>query len=260
MKYTFSYLVKIQFLGFRFHGWQKQQDVKTLHDMVDKSLSFVFKDKVYKTLGVGRTDALVSASSYYLQLFLEESINTDEFIRSFNENLPQDIRVLELRGIEIGHDLIGGAKRKEYRYYFSFGAKNHPFSAPFMTCIQSHLDIELMKEAARLFEGTHFFHKYCTKPSPTTNFKRTISTCKIESNSDFTASFFPKESFVLIVKGSGFLRYQIRLMMGVLFEIGKHNLTLDFIKDSLSESNDRKHLPQIAPASGLQLYDIQFLE
>ena len=52
------------------------------------------------------------------------------------------------------------------------------------------------------------------------------------------------------------MRYQIRLMMATLFELGKGNLTLDFIEASLKEDNDRKFLREIAPSSGLQLYDV----
>jgi tRNA pseudouridine38-40 synthase len=47
-------------------------------------------------------------------------------------------------------------------------------------------------------------------------------------------------------------------MMGVLVELGKHNISLDFIINSLKEDNDRKYLRNIAPGSGLQLYDIKF--
>ena len=71
MKYERSYLVTIQFLGFRFHGWQKQHNVKTVHEMVDKSLSFVFEHTNFKTLGVGRTDSKVSAHTYFFQLFVK---------------------------------------------------------------------------------------------------------------------------------------------------------------------------------------------
>jgi tRNA pseudouridine38-40 synthase len=59
------------------------------------------------------------------------------------------------------------------------------------------------------------------------------------------------------VKGKGFLRYQIRLMMATLIEVGKGSLDLEFIIASLKEDNDRKFLRNIAPSSGLQLYDIQ---
>ena len=44
--------------------------------------------------------------------------------------------------------------------------------------------------------------------------------------------------------------------MATLFELGKGNLDLQFIESSLKEDNDREFLRNIAPASGLQLYDI----
>jgi tRNA pseudouridine38-40 synthase len=60
------------------------------------------------------------------------------------------------------------------------------------------------------------------------------------------------------VEGKGFLRYQIRLMMAALFELGKGACSLSDIENSLKEDNDRHYLRNIAPASGLQLYDIDF--
>ena len=70
MKYKYFYVVTIQFLGFRFHGWQKQTNAKTLHEMVDKSLEFVFHHTNFKTLGASRTDAKVSANRYVFELFI----------------------------------------------------------------------------------------------------------------------------------------------------------------------------------------------
>ena len=147
---------------------------------------------------------------------------------------------------------------KEYHYYFSHGTKNHPFSAALIVGFQDRLDIELMQEGARLFKGTHYFHKYCTEPNKNTNFKRDIHSCTIEKNTILKANFFPETTYVLKVQGAGFLRYQIRLIMGVLVELGKHNIALEFIINSLKEDNDRKFLRNIAPGSGLQLYDIKF--
>ena len=123
---------------------------------------------------------------------------------------------------------------------------------------QDTLDIELMQKGAKLFEGTHYFHKYCTEPTEHTVFKRDIRSCVIEKNDILTANFFPETSYVLKVRGAGFLRYQIRLMMGVLVELGKHNIALDFIINSLKEDNDRKFLRHIVPGSGLQLYAVKF--
>jgi tRNA pseudouridine38-40 synthase len=258
MKYSHSYIVRLEFLGFRFSGWQKQTNAKTLHDIVDKSLSFVFEDLQYKSIGIGRTDAKVSANTYYFQLFRNFVVDEFSFISNLNSNLPPDFRAISFKQVGANFNIIQTPKLKEYHYYFSFGAKNHPFAAPFIVNISHNLNLDAMKAAAKLFQGEHYFHKYCTKPSAQTIFKRTIETCEVVENTILTANFFPEKSFILKVKGKGFLRYQIRLMMAALFEVGKGNLDTLFIISSLREENDRKFLREIAPSSGLQLYDIQF--
>ncbi len=256
MNYEKSYVITIQFLGFRFHGWQKQKNAKTIHEMVDKTLSFVLGHSNFKTIGAGRTDSKVSANAYMLQLFMDEVIERDLFLESFNANLPNDIKGLAIKEVVTNFNIIQAKKEKEYVYFFSFGEKNHPFAASLIVGLEEGLNIELMKKGATLFEGEHYFHKYCTQPSEHTIFKRVINRCVIEENTLYTASFFPKRSYVLRVKGAGFLRYQIRLMMGVLFELGKEKISLDFIRISLKSDNDREPLKTIAPSSGLQLYSI----
>ena len=258
MKYPFSYLVKLQFLGFRFHGWQKQVEVKTIHDIVDKTLHFVFQKEEYKTIGVGRTDAKVSSNTYYINLLTRFEFQKETFLKDFNSNAPADLKAISFRELPEDFNLISAEKVKEYHYYFSFGEKNHPFAAPFMSGLQEDLNIDLMKLGAKLFEGEHYFHKYCTKPSAQTIFKRRIDSCEIVENDLMTASFFPETSYVLKVKGKGFLRYQIRLMMAALFEVGKEQLPLQYIEASLKEDNDRQSLRNVAPGSGLQLFDVDF--
>ncbi|WP_026776828.1 pseudouridine synthase [Polaribacter sp. Hel_I_88] len=260
MKYAISYLISLQFFGFRFSGWQKQTNAKTLHDIVDKSLSFVLKNEVYKTIGVGRTDAKVSANSYYLQLFTNEILEESSFVELLNANFPPDFRAISIQKVDRSFNIIKADKIKEYHYYFSFGEKNHPFAAPFMVNIDENLNIDLMQKGAKLFEGEHYFHKYCTKPSAKTIFKRVIDACEIVENDVLVANFFPEKSYIFKVKGKGFLRYQVRLMMATLFELGKGNLDLQFIEASLKVDNDRKFMRNNAPSSGLQLHDIELLK
>jgi tRNA pseudouridine38-40 synthase len=257
MKYSFSYLICLQFFGFRFSGWQKQKNAKTLHDIVDKSLSFVLKNEVYKTVGVGRTDAKVSANFYYVQLFVDVVLEESLFFAGLNANFPADFKAISIQKVDLNFNIINASKTKEYHYYFSYGEKNHPFAAPFLVNVADELNVDLMKEGAKLFEGEHYFNKYCTKPSKNTVFKRIIDSCEIVENTILTANFFPEKSYILKVRGKGFLRYQIRLIMATLFELGKGNLTLGFIEDSLKVCNDQKPLRNIAPASGLQLYNIE---
>lgn len=259
MKYPYSYLLKIQFLGFRFSGWQKQVNAKTLHELVDKSLDHVLVNQQYKTVGMSRTDAKVSAKCYYVHLFVNEKMDEASFLDTLNFNFPQDLRILEVTAIDPSFDLISAAKKKTYHYYFSEGEKIHPYAAPFLYGVVEALDVERMKQGALLFEGEHNFRSFCTKPSEHTQVVRTVDCCRISKNTEFTASFFPKESYVLEVRGSGFLRYQIRLMMATLIELGKGTIDLEFISHALDHGNSDKPLPFIAPASALHVHDIELV-
>ena len=259
MNYRHSYLVNFQYLGFRLHGWQKQPKLKTVHAFVDKTLKFTCKDTRFKSVGVGRTDAKVSSTDYYFQLFIDAPIQSIDFIREFNLNSPSDIRVMSVEVIQdVNFNIIQHPKQKEYRYYFSFGQKNHPYCAPLLACFLNNLDIDVMKTGARLFQGTHNYKHYCTKPSLETKVVRTIDSCVIHINTDLQASFFPKESYVLVIKGEGFLRNQIRLIMGALVELGKGTCTLKDIQNSLEPDNNLDVLKTIAPASGLHLHKVVF--
>ncbi|SHH59231.1 tRNA pseudouridine synthase A [Winogradskyella jejuensis] len=256
---SYYYLIKIQYLGYRFHGWQKQPDVKTIHLMIDRTLKFILGKQRFKTLGAGRTDAMVSANEAALELFLYDTPieDFDAFLDLFNHNLPQDIRALSIKEVDKDFNVIQDSKIKEYHYVFSEGQKNHPFCAPILTTILDSLDVELMKEGAQLFNGTHNFKSYCYKASETGEFIRTIEYCGLEENSLYTANFFPKKSYVLRVRGKGFMRNQIRLMFGVLIKLGRGEVTLDYIKDSLTD-NSTEVMDYIAPASGLILHSINF--
>ena len=255
----FYYLIKIQYLGYRFHGWQKQPDVKTLHLMIDRTLKYILSQQRFKTLASGRTDAMVSANEAALELFLHDNPleDFDEFLDTFNHNLPQDIRALSIREVDKNFNIIQNPKVKEYHYVFSEGQKNHPFCAPILSTILDDLDIDIMKRGAKLFVGTHYMKAYCYKATATGEFNRTVESCEIIDNNIYTASFFPKKSYVLKVRGKGFMRNQIRLMFGILVKLGRGEVDLKFIEESLQSENNIK-LDYIAPASGLILHSVDF--
>ena len=97
----YYYLITIQYLGYRFHGWQKQPNLKTVHLMIDRTLKFILKEKSFKSLGAGRTDAMVSANEAAFELFLSEPLHDlEKFMDEFNLNLPQDIRALNIEQVE----------------------------------------------------------------------------------------------------------------------------------------------------------------
>lgn len=258
-KKRYYYLLNMQFLGFRLHGFQKQPDVKTVQGLIEKTLKHVLGKEKAKVLGSGRTDARVSANNFPMELFLHEEItDLNSFLSLFNHNLPNDIKALSIKEVDEKFNVITDSKVKEYLYFFSFGKKFHPFAAPIMTCFYEDLDLTLMQKGAQLFKGKHWFKHYCTKPTEFANYNREILVSEIVENTIYSANFFPAKSYVYRIKSKGFLRNQVRLIMGTLFRLGKGEITLEFIEKSLIEHNIDRPLPFVAPASGLILHDVQY--
>lgn len=255
----FYYLITIQYLGFRFSGWQKQPGQKTIEGMITKTLKFIMPNVQFKILGAGRTDSKVSALDAAFELFLDGAPieDLDSFLALFNKNLPSDIRAMAIKPVDEGFNIIKDPKMKEYVYLFSFGEKNHPFSAAFITNIQEDLDLDTMITATGYFIGSHDFTSYTVKSQKNSHKLRTITICEIRENTFLKANFFPEKSYALHIKGKGFMRYQIRMIMGALFQLGKGELSLVDIENSLT-SQGSVPMTTVAPGSGLLLKSIDF--
>jgi tRNA pseudouridine38-40 synthase len=254
----YFYLVHIQYLGFRFHGWAKQPKLKTVHGMIDKTLRFALGHTNFKTLGTSRTDAMVSANHSAFELFLDAPLGDfTEFLDFFNQNLPTDIKALRVEEVDENFNIINTPKTKSYEYLFAYGKKGNPLMASLMCFIQSDLDVNLMNEGAQLFLGKHNFSSFVTKPNENTKFEREILTSEITKNTKYTANFFPEKSFIYKVSSKGFMRNQVRLMMGQLIQLGRNEITLEQLQELIDKKRE-KPLTFIAPASGLILDEIEF--
>lgn len=255
----YQYLLHFSFLGFRFQGWQQQPGVKSVEGMIGKTLGFVLPGRKVKLLGAGRTDARVSAAEYAAQLFLKGHPLPDlpRFVEEMNHNLPADIALISAVPVTQDFNVIRDSTCKTYRYYFSFGTKPHPYCAPFLGYFPGSLDIGRMAKGAACFEGTHNFRGFIARPGPLARLNREISSCRLHLNKTLSASFFPGRTYYLEVKGSGFGRYQIRLMVAALVALGRGELNEAALKDALLKG-ESTGIKDIAPASGLHLLEVHF--
>ena len=97
--WTSFYLIRLEFLGFRYHGWQKQPKYRSVQGMIDKTLLFILGHEDFKTLGCGRTDAKVSADDFAFELFLNQTFETKNLLKELNKNLPSDIKVKDRKSV-----------------------------------------------------------------------------------------------------------------------------------------------------------------
>ena len=80
----FNYLIKIEYDGTNFVGWQSQKNGKSIQDSIEKALKRVLKKKI-RIIGAGRTDKGVHAFSQYANFKFEKKIqNKKIFLDSIN--------------------------------------------------------------------------------------------------------------------------------------------------------------------------------
>ena len=249
----FFYLFETAYLGYRYHGWQKQtEDLKTIQQQIDRQLNYLLPENKFKTLPASRTDKMVSAKRHFFQLYTEKPVE-NELDKKLNYFLPDDIQILKMTEVDRDFQIIGHTSSKEYHYYFAATQEKYPYASPFMTFFKDPLNLEDMQKACSLFVGEHNFKSYCYKPHSDKQFMRVVDECEIIENNYLKANFFPPKSYVLRVKGKGFFRHQIRLMMGTLEKLGRGELTYSEIETSLK--GDQGIIGYVAPPHGLQLYD-----
>ena len=148
----------------------------------------------------------------------------EDFVNYLKMNLPKDIKLINAFHPPRGFDLIAGCEFKEYKYLFT--NYNQDISSKYFTNFIEPLDIDLMKQACELIIGEHDFFNFQYK-SRTPNTIRTILDCSIKNNNDvFFDSNYPENIYCMSVKGKGFMRHMVRIIMGALINVGRAGLVL----------------------------------
>ena len=109
------------------------------------------------------------------------------------------------------------------------------------------LDIELFKSALQKFEGTHNYQDFTSKEEDEGGFFRTIYNIEVIKEGDLLRVIFT---------GNGFMRYQIRNMIGSAINVANKKEPLEFIDKHLQDNKNREIIAYKAPASGLYLVDV----
>lgn len=242
------YLIKFSYDGSNYSGFQTQSGLHTIQEEMEKALSKV-NNKETKIVATGRTDKGVHALCQYAHADIDVEITEYKLKRALNSNLPEDIHVIETKQVSDDFHARYNILNKEYRYIINLGEYN-PLERNYVFQYNYKLNIEKIKEAIRYFEGTHDFRAFVTDNKEKENCIRTIfnTDVKLEDNK-LTITFI----------GDGFLRYQVRNMVGYLIKVGEEKVEPSTVKDVI-ESKDRTKSGKTAPAEGLYLYNVTYKE
>lgn len=240
------YLIDFSYSGANFSGYQKQPGKRTVQDEIEKVLSRINNNSV-KLTSSGRTDALVNAIHQKAHFDLDKEIGAYKLNGALNSYLPDDIYVNSVTKVDNLFHARYMVKSKTYEYLINTGDYN-PLLRTHVYQYCKPLNIRKMKKAVKYFIGKHDFTTFVSAEDKKQDKVREI----------YDASVDEKEGIIKITfKGSGFLKYQVRNMVGTLIKIGEEKVLPDIIL-SLLEKKDRKCAFLCAPAQGLTLTDVKY--
>jgi tRNA pseudouridine synthase A len=242
-----KFLIKFAYDGTNFSGFQYQPGKRTIEEELNKVLTKINNNHKTTIVATGRTDAKVHALSQYAHVNLDVNITEYKLKRAMNSYLDDDIHVLEVKKVDDSFHARYNVLSKTYKYYINLGEYN-PTRRNYELQYNHTLNIEKMKEAIKVFLGEHDYRAFVTQNKEKDNCIRTITKAEIEEKNNI---------LIITFTGNGFLRYQVRNMVGILIRIGENKLT----KEQLSEillSCDRTKSGKTAPACGLYLEKVDF--
>ena len=80
----FNYLIKIEYDGSKFVGWQSQKNGISIQEKIEKVLKKIFKKNI-KINGAGRTDKGVHAYGQFANFFVDNKIvDKKKFLNTIN--------------------------------------------------------------------------------------------------------------------------------------------------------------------------------
>ncbi len=233
-------LVTCSYNGTHFLGSQTQSNTKdTVFGQIEHVLHEI--NITSRPQPSGRTDKGVHASGQTFHIDLPEFwIDLKKLKRILNEMLPNSIKVLNIKKVDDEFHARYSAKSRVYRYLIKTTDSN-PFEDDFISFYKD-VDFKDLQKKMPLFVGEYDF-KYFMK----TGSEISSSVRKIYKS----YAYKHKDIIVLNFEANGFLRSQIRLMVGALLKLESSKIT-----EQLECKKQHKIKPALA--NGLYLAKIKY--
>lgn len=235
--------VKISFLGGAYHGFQRQQNARTIQEVIESALLKILGDEVV-IFGCSRTDTAVSAKEYVFNFKTENPITPFKLKGALNHFLPDDIAVLDCAEADDDFHARYCTVEKEYKYTIRNSRQKDPFSEGRVYRYGIvNLDAEMLSNAVQGFLGKHDFSAFCSMHDGAKSHVREIKAASVQRCG---------EDVIFTFRADGFLYNMVRIMVGTLLFVAEGKIDVNDIP-KIIESMDRSKAGPTAQPQGLCL-------
>ncbi len=214
----------IEYNGAGFFGWQKQSGKRTVQGVLEDTFKKLTGEDVAFE-GSGRTDRGVHALGQVASVKTNTLIPIKNLKGAFNNLLPEDVQIKRVERANDDFHARFCAKRKTYAYYVQVGGQKSAIKHDTLAFYPyENVDLEQMRETAKMLVGKHNFHAFCSSDTNVTNFEREIFDFSVTKRGRI---------FRFEVCGNGFLYNMVRILVGTLLENGRGKISRQNIEKAL---------------------------
>jgi tRNA pseudouridine38-40 synthase len=240
--------LEVAYHGRPFHGWQRQRDQPTVQGNLETALTTLFRGHRVAVVGAGRTDAGVHAAGQVAHFDPPGAIPPGALVNALNVRLPPEIRVLSARTVAASFHARKSALGKLYTYRGRWREAKLPWSEPRSATVRKIADRAAFSAALDLLAGRHDWASFTVPHPATDSTTRTLFSLRLCHR---------RGGFDLDFVGEGFLRYQVRRMVGALLEVGSGERGLDDFENLIEHPQPGANI-RTAPATGLCLEHVYY--
>lgn len=242
-------MLTVAYDGTNYHGWQYQNNGKTIEGELNKALSSLLQKNI-EVIGASRTDAGVHAMCNVAVFDTDAGIPAEKYSYALNQMLPDDIRIRKSEEVPADFHPRKTDTVKTYEYRIDCEEFADPSKTRYAYFTYVPLDASKMQEAAFHLIGTHDFKSFCSVNTTATTTVRTIHDIQVIRDG---------VDIIIRVTGNGFLYNMVRIIVGTLMDVGRGKYAPEKVKEIL-EAVDRTAAGPTVPACGLMLKELRFLE
>ena len=248
-----NYRLTLQYDGTEFAGWQAQVGARTVQGELERALSLLEGARVV-VHGAGRTDAGVHAEAQGASVRLERLWEPERLRAAVNGNVAADLRVVEVQNVPDDFHARYSAKGKTYVYRVFNERVHSPFWSRYALHEARPLDLEAMREAARLFPGEHDWNAFSAAHAEVKSRVRNVTALEV---SERVSARGRGRLLEIRASADGFLRYMVRTIAGTLLAVGRGEANADAVRRAI-ETGERPNVFTTAPAHGLTLVEVRY--
>jgi tRNA pseudouridine38-40 synthase len=243
---TRTLALTVAYDGTAWAGLQRQTQFPSIQGALEAALTTVLQHPV-TVAAAGRTDAGVHALGQVVSLRTESTIPLERVPWVTNRVLPESIRVRA--AVEREPWFHARLSARSRRYVYVVQPTRHPDPLRSRFCWQvPPVDVDAMVRAAATLCGRHDFAAFCHGGEAPGSTVRTVQRLAVR----------PWRGTVVVdIQADAFLRRMIRLLVGVLVQVGCGEQSECWPAEVLA-ARDRTRAGQGAPPNGLCLMRIGY--